>query len=143
MLSWEGWKLDRFCLKMKTLKINSYISWKRMIRSREKFLINKLFQKLIIWKEILHPSHLETLIVCAINRPTKKMVKSVSFNPNFVFVFWTLYENMKILGNLLSCSRHQNNQIYEFRIPNILFTCLINSRARHSAIYKLNSRNLF
>ena len=28
-----------------------------------------------------------------------------------------------------------NNQIYEFRIPNILFTCLINSRARHSAIF--------
>ena len=44
---------------------------------------------------------------------------------------------------LLSCSRHQNNQIYQFRIPNILFTCLINSRARHSAIYKLKSRNLF
>ena len=36
-----------------------------------------------------------------------------------------------------------NNQISEFRIPNILFTCLINSRARHSAIYKLKSRNLF
>ena len=44
---------------------------------------------------------------------------------------------------LLYCSRHQSNQIYEFRIPNILFTCLINSRARHSAIYKLKSRNLF
>ena len=43
----------------------------------------------------------------------------------------------------ISCSRHQNNQIYKFRIPNILFTCLINSRARHSAIYKLKSRNLF
>ena len=43
----------------------------------------------------------------------------------------------------LSCSRHQNNQISEFRIPNILFTCLINSRARHSTIYILKSRNLF
>ena len=43
----------------------------------------------------------------------------------------------------LSCSRHRNNQIYEFRIPNILFTCLINSRARQSAIYKLKSSNLF
>ena len=46
-------------------------------------------------------------------------------------------------NGFISCSRHQNNQIYEFRIPNILFTCLINSRARHSAIYKLKSRNLF
>ena len=43
---------------------------------------------------------METLIVCAINRPTKKMVKSVSFNPNFVFGFWSLYENTKILRNL-------------------------------------------
>ena len=38
-------------------------------------------------------------------------------------------------------SRHRNNQIHEFRIPNVLFTCLINSRARHSAIYKLKSQN--
>ena len=50
-------------------------------------------------------------------------------------------ENKSTSG--ISCSRHQNNQIYKFRIPNILFTCLINSRARHSAIYKLKSRNLF
>ena len=45
--------------------------------------------------------------------------------------------------NQISCSRHQNNPIYKFRIPNILFTCWINSRARHSEIYKLKSRNLF
>ena len=44
---------------------------------------------------------------------------------------------------LLFCSRHRNNQISEFQIPNILFTCLINSRARHSAIYMLKSRKLF
>ena len=40
-----------------------------------------------------------------------------------------------------------NNQFSKFRILNIyneiLFTCLINSRARHSAIYILKSRNLF
>ena len=40
-----------------------------------------------------------------------------------------------------------NNQFSEFRILNIyneiLFTCLINSRTRHSAIYILKSRNLF
>ena len=48
------------------------------------------------------------------------------------------------ITRVLICSCHQNNQIYdEFRILNILFTCLINSRARHSAIYKLKSRNLF
>ena len=40
-----------------------------------------------------------------------------------------------------------NNQFSEFRILNIyneiLFTCLINSRARHCAIYILKSGNLF
>ena len=59
-------------------------------------------------------------------------------NPNFLELSDQLEKCVK-----LSCSCHQNNQIYEFRIPNILFTCLINSRARHSAIYKLKSRNLF
>ena len=35
-----------------------------------------------------------------------------------------------------------NNQFSEFRIF-CLFTCLVNSRARHSEIYILKSRNLF
>ena len=51
--------------------------------------------------------------------------------------------NITLFRRRISCSRHRNNQIYKFWIPNILFTCLINSRARHSAIYKLKSRNLF
>ena len=48
----------------------------------------------------------------------------------FIFLFSYNFTRTKIKSALLSpisCSRHQNNQIYEFRIPNILFTCLINS----------------
>ena len=65
------------------------------------------------------------------------------FTEIFLIIYFWHINLPSGMGILISCSRHQNIQIYEFRTPNILFTCLINSGARHSAIYKLKSRNLF
>ena len=50
---------------------------------------------------------------------------------------------VKLTGTYLIKEFHVFYLAHVIRLPNILFTCLINSRARNSAIYKLISHNLF
>ena len=79
-------------------------------------------------------NHLKLMYVIEIHTHKKRVKITTKFEKIFLIhltllsyivasrpgrIFFTNFCGLLRISELLSCSRHQNNQIYEFRIPNI------------------------